>query len=224
MAVNKKKGVKAPKQQKQGQQGKSAVAKVGVSSKVVTKKLPKCNYIDKYRSEVVEALMKRFNYDNVMQVPRFVKMSVNRGVGEVTVNPKAMDSTVDELYIITQQRPTIRKAKKSIANFKLREGMAIGCMVTLRGNQMYSFMEKLIETALPRIRDFKGLPPNSFDGRGNYTFGIREQLIFPEIDYDKVDKTRGFNVSIVTTARTDEEAKALLELMGFPFRDIRGEQ
>ena len=194
-------------------------AKGGVAESMKTKTFGPQAYADKYRSQVVQTLMKRFKYDNVMMVPKIIKITVNRGVGEYVVNPKALDSTVDEMYLITSQRPSIRKAKKSVANFKIRIGNPIGCMVTLRGNRMYAFAQKLCETALPRIRDFKGLSPHAFDGRGNYTFGIKEQLIFPEIDYDKVDKTRGFNVSICTSARTDEECKALLELIGFPFRE-----
>lgn len=200
--------------------GKGTVAvKGGVAEAMKTKTFPPQPYTDKYQKDVVPALMKRFKFDNVMMVPRIMKITVNRGVGEYVVNPKSMDSTVDEIFLITGQRPSIRKAKKSIANFKIRIGNPIGCMVTLRSKRMYAFAQKLCEVALPRIRDFKGLSPHAFDGRGNYTFGIKEQLIFPEIDYDKVDKTRGFNVSICTSARTDEECKALLELMGFPFRE-----
>ncbi len=216
MAGNKKKSAaKKP----QTQSNKSQVSKGGVSPKVKTKIAAKNDYIDKYNNDVAPALMKKFSYKSSMQIPKIVKVVFNRGVGEVTFNPKALDSTVDEMYLITNQRPIIKHAKKSIANFKLREGMPIGCMVTLRGNRMYAFIKKLIEEALPRIRDFKGLSPHSFDGRGNYTFGVKEQLIFPEIDYDKVDKTRGFNVSFVTTAESDEEARELLGLIGLPFRE-----
>ncbi|NLI40885.1 MAG: 50S ribosomal protein L5 [Caldisericales bacterium] len=197
----------------------SLIGKGGVSDKVKTKDLKVQPYQAKYKGEIISQLMKQFKYENVMQVPGIVKISINRGVGEATANPKALDSTVEEIFLISQQRPTIKKAKKSIANFKLRAGVPVGCMVTLRGNRMWAFVGKLIDQALPRIRDFKGLSPHSFDGRGNYTFGIKEQLIFPEIDYDKVDKTRGFNVSIVTSARTDEEARALLKAIGFPFRE-----
>lgn len=204
---------------KPAKKGTATVAKGGVAESMRTKNMGAQAYTDKYRSQVVQTLMKRFKYDNVMMVPKLVKITVNRGVGEYVVNPKAMDSTVDEMFLITSQRPSIRKAKKSIANFKIRIGNPIGCMVTLRGNRMYAFAQKLCEVALPRIRDFKGLSPHAFDGRGNYTFGIKEQLIFPEIDYDKVDKTRGFNVSVCTSAKTDEECKALLELIGFPFRE-----
>ncbi len=204
---------------KPAKKGTATAVKGGVAESMKTKTMGNQAYTDKYRSQVVPALMKRFKYDNVMMVPKLIKITFNRGVGEYVVNPKAMDSTVDEMFLITSQRPSIRKAKKSIANFKIRIGNPIGCMVTLRGNRMYAFSQKLCEVALPRIRDFKGLSPHAFDGRGNYTFGIKEQLIFPEIDYDKVDKTRGFNVSICTSAKTDEECKALLELIGFPFRE-----
>ncbi|HOJ16102.1 MAG: 50S ribosomal protein L5 [Caldisericia bacterium] len=174
--------------------------------------------IDKYKKEVPEQLKKKLNYENVMEIPKLVKITVNRGVGEATQDIKAMDRSMEEFFIITKQKPVIRRAKVSIANFKVRQGQPIGVMVTLRGKRMYSFLEKLIQTALPRIRDFKGLNPHSFDGHGNYTFGIREQLIFPEIDYNKVDKIRGMNITICTTAKTDEEAKALLEAINFPFR------
>lgn len=204
---------------KPAKKGTTTAVKGGVAESLKTKIMGTQAYTDKYRSQVVPMLMKRFKYENVMMVPKLVKITVNRGVGEYVVNPKAMDSTVDEMFLITGQRPSIRKAKKSVANFKIRIGNPIGCMVTLRGNRMFAFAQKLCETALPRIRDFKGLSPHAFDGRGNYTFGIKEQLIFPEIDYDKVDKTRGFNVSICTSAKTDEECKALLELIGFPFRE-----
>ena len=173
---------------------------------------------DKYQKEVIPALTKRFGYRNVMQVPRLVKVVVSRGVGEAITNPKALESSVDELLLVTRQKPRVTKAKKSIASFKLRSGMKIGCLVTLRGQRMYDFVTKLIDVALPRIRDFKGVSPRAFDGRGNYNLGLREQLIFPEIDYDKVDKARGMNVTFVTTAKTDEEARLLLEALGIPFR------
>ncbi|MCX5974853.1 MAG: 50S ribosomal protein L5 [bacterium] len=173
---------------------------------------------DKYQKEVIPALTKRFGYRNVMQVPRLVKVVVSRGVGEAITNPKALESSVDELLLVTRQKPLVTKAKKSIAAFKLRSGMKIGCLVTLRGQRMYDFVTKLIDVALPRIRDFKGASPRAFDGRGNYNLGLREQLIFPEIDYDKVDKARGMNVTFVTTAKTDEEARLLLEALGIPFR------
>lgn len=172
----------------------------------------------RYEQEVVPALIKRFGYRNVMEVPRIVKVTVNMGVGEATQNPKALDAAVADLAVIAGQKPAVTRAKKSIAGFKLRTGMAIGAMVTLRGRRMYDFLERLFFLALPRVRDFRGVSPHSFDGRGNYTMGLREQLVFPEIDYDKVDKIRGMDISIVTTARTDEEARELLRLMGIPFR------
>ncbi len=174
---------------------------------------------DKYLNEIVPALLKQLQCSNVNEVPKLVKIVVNRGTGEATQDIKVLDRTIEEIRSITLQKPVVRKAKKSIANFKLREGQPIGAMVTLRGPRMYAFLEKLINVALPRIRDFKGLNPHSFDGRGNYTFGIREQLIFPEIDYNKVDKLRGMNVSIITTAKNDETAKALLDAFAFPFRN-----
>jgi large subunit ribosomal protein L5 len=173
---------------------------------------------EKYRQEVVAALQKEFNYKNPMQVPTINKVVVNIGLGEVIQNAKAMESAVADLAAITGQRPVITRAKRSVANFKLREGMQIGCMVTLRGDHMYHFLEKLLNVALPRLRDFQGVSPEAFDGRGNYTLGLREQLVFPEIDYDKVDKLRGMEVSIVTTARTDQEGRRLLTLMGMPFK------
>ena len=173
---------------------------------------------DKYRDEVVPSLRKDFNYINPMQVPTISKVVVNIGMGEVIQNAKAMDAAVSDLATITGQRPVITRAKKSVAAFKLREGMQIGCMVTLRGERMYQFLDKLINVALPRIRDFQGISPEAFDGRGNYTLGLREQLVFPEIDYDKIDKVRGMEISIVTTAHTDEEGRRLLSLMGMPFR------
>ena len=173
---------------------------------------------EKYQKEVVPALQKEFDYNNPMQVPSVHKVVVNIGMGEAIQNAKAMDAAVSDLASITGQRPVITRAKRSVAAFKLREGMQIGCMVTLRGDRMYYFLDKLINVALPRLRDFQGVSPEAFDGRGNYTLGLREQLVFPEIDYDKVDKVRGMEVSIVTTARTDEEGRRLLRLMGMPFR------
>ncbi len=173
---------------------------------------------EKYQQEVVPALRKEFNYKNPMQVPGVHKVVVNIGLGEVIQNAKAMDAAVGDLAAITGQRPVITRAKRSVATFKLREGMQIGCMVTLRGDRMYQFLDKLLNVALPRLRDFQGVSPEAFDGRGNYTLGLREQLVFPEIDYDKVDKVRGMEVSIVTTARTDEEGRRLLKLMGMPFK------
>jgi len=172
----------------------------------------------RYKEEIVPALQKEFNYNNPMQVPGVHKVVVNIGMGEAIQNAKAMDAAVSDLATITGQRPVITRAKRSVATFKLREGMQIGCMVTLRGERMYQFLDKLMNVALPRLRDFQGVSPDAFDGRGNYTLGLREQLVFPEIDYDKVDKVRGMEVSIVTTARTDEEGRRLLKLMGMPFK------
>ncbi|HHX01090.1 MAG TPA: 50S ribosomal protein L5 [Firmicutes bacterium] len=174
---------------------------------------------EKYQNEVVPALRERFNYANVMQVPKLEKIVVNIGVGEGVADPKTLDFAVRDLEAITGQKAVITKAKKSIAAFKLRAGMAIGCKVTLRGDRMYEFFDRLVNVALPRVRDFRGVSPRSFDGRGNYSLGIREQLIFPEIDYDKVDKIRGLEITIATTAKTDEEAYELLKLMGVPFRE-----
>ncbi len=173
---------------------------------------------EKYQKEVAPSLLKEFNYTNPMQVPGINKVVVNIGMGEAIQNAKAMDAAVSDLAAITGQRPVITRAKRSVAAFKLREGMQIGCMVTLRGERMYQFLDKLMNVALPRLRDFQGVSPEAFDGRGNYTLGLREQLVFPEIDYDKVDKVRGMEVSIVTTARTDEEGRRLLRLMGMPFK------
>jgi large subunit ribosomal protein L5 len=171
-----------------------------------------------YLRSVVPALKKEFGYSNPMAVPKLEKISVNIGLGEASGNPKLMDSAVNELAAISGQKPVVTKAKKSIAAFKLREGMSIGCMVTLRGDRMYEFLDRLMNVALPRVRDFRGVSPKSFDGRGNYTLGLRDQLIFPEIDYNKVDKVKGMNVSISTTAKTDAEGLALLRHMGMPFR------
>ena len=172
-----------------------------------------------YQEKVVSALIKRFNYKNGMEVPRLEKIVVNMGLGEAIQNVKILDSAAQELSQITGQKPVITKAKKSIAQFKLRTGMPIGCMVTLRKEKMYEFFNRLVNIALPRVRDFKGLSGKSFDGRGNYALGIREQLIFPEIHYDKIDKIKGMNIVIVTTAKTDEEGKELLKLLGMPFRN-----
>jgi large subunit ribosomal protein L5 len=172
---------------------------------------------EKYINEVVPALMDKFGYDNVMQAPKIEKVVLNMGVGEARDNPKALESAVNEMITISGQKPVITKAKKSVSNFKLREGMSVGCKVTLRGTKMYYFLDKLMNIALPRVRDFRGVQNKSFDGRGNYALGIKEQLIFPEIDYDKVDKIRGMDIIITTTADTDEEARELLKLMGMPF-------
>ena len=173
---------------------------------------------EKYQKEVVPALTKEFGYKNVMAVPRLEKVVVNMGLGEATSNAKIVDTAADELSKISGQKATVRRAKKSIAAFKVREGMPVGAMVTLRGERMYEFLDRLISVALPRVRDFRGVSPKGFDGRGNFTMGLRDQLLFPEIDYMKVDKARGMNVSVVTTAKTDEEARKLLQLMGMPFR------
>lgn len=172
---------------------------------------------DKYKQEVIPAMQAKFKYSSSMQLPKLEKVVLNMGVGEVKDNPKALDAAVNDMTIITGQKPIITKAKKSIANFKLREGMNIGCKVTLRGEMMYNFVDKLFNASLPRVRDFRGVSGNAFDGRGNYTLGVKDQLIFPEIEYDKVDKARGMDVVFVTTAKTDEEAKELLKLMGMPF-------
>ncbi|WP_457570236.1 50S ribosomal protein L5 [Desulfurobacterium sp.] len=171
-----------------------------------------------YKKEVIPALQKKFNYKNVMEIPKIEKIVVNMGVGEAVQNIKALENAMRDLELITGQKPSVRRAKRSEAGFKLRQGMPIGAKVTLRGDRMYDFLDRLISIALPRVRDFKGLSPRSFDGRGNYNFGLTEQVVFPEIDYDKVDAIRGMNITIVTTAKTDEEAKALLEAFGFPFR------
>jgi large subunit ribosomal protein L5 len=172
----------------------------------------------RYLRDVVPALVQDFNYQNTMEVPRLAKVSVNVGVGEAISNAKALDATVRDVSIITGQKPVIKKAKKSIAQFKLREGQQVGVTVTLRGERMWEFLDRLMNAALPRTRDFRGVPSRSFDGRGNFTLGLREQLIFPEINYDQVDKARGLEVSIITTARTDQEARRLLELLGMPFQ------
>jgi large subunit ribosomal protein L5 len=171
-----------------------------------------------YAKNVIPALTKEFGYTNVMAVPKLEKITVNIGMGEATQNAKVLDGAVTELGTITGQKPVVTKAKKSIAAFKLREGMSIGCMVTLRGDRMYEFLDRLVNVALPRVRDFRGVSTRSFDGRGNYTLGVKDQLIFPEIDYNKVEKTKGMNICITTTARTDAEARALLKLLGVPFR------
>ena len=172
---------------------------------------------DLYKKEVSKALMKKFTYKSVMEIPKLDKIVINMGVGDARENSKFLDSAMNDLALITGQKPIVTKARKSIANYKIREGMAIGCKVTLRGERMYEFLDRLFSFALPRVRDFRGINPNSFDGRGNYCLGIKEQLIFPEIDYDKVEKVRGMDVVIATTAKTDEEAKELLELLGAPF-------
>jgi large subunit ribosomal protein L5 len=173
---------------------------------------------ERYQSEVVPALVKSLNLDNVMQVPKIQKVVLNIGLGEAMDNPKALDAAAADLVAITGQKPVITKARVSIANFKLREGRSIGAKVTLRGERMWAFMDRLIGVVLPRVRDFRGISRDAFDGRGNYTLGLREQLIFPEIEYDKIDKIRGLEITIVTTARTDDQAAAMLEMLGMPFR------
>ena len=172
----------------------------------------------KYQTEVMPALQKEFGYTNVMEVPALAKVVINIGMGEAIQDAKRMDNAVRDLSVITGQRPVVTKAKRSVAAFKLRQGMSIGCMVTLRGRRMYDFLDKLMNVALPRLRDFQGVSADAFDGRGNYTLGIREQLVFPEIDYDKVDKVRGMEITIVTSAGTDEEGRRLLKLLGMPFK------
>ncbi|HHW03522.1 MAG TPA: 50S ribosomal protein L5 [Thermoanaerobacterales bacterium] len=172
---------------------------------------------EKYENEVVPALKQKFNYKNIMEVPRLEKVVINMGISDARENPKAIDAATNDLAIITGQKPVVTKAKKSIAAFKLRKGMPIGAKVTLRAEKMYDFLDKLFNIDLPRVRDFKGVSPDAFDGRGNYTLGIKEQLIFPEIDYDKIDRVRGMDITIVTTAKTDEEARELLKNLGMPF-------
>ncbi|HTL43586.1 MAG TPA: 50S ribosomal protein L5 [Vicinamibacterales bacterium] len=173
---------------------------------------------DRYASDVVPALAKEFGYKNVMAIPRIEKIVVNMGLGEATQNAKIVDTGADELGRVTGQKPVVTRAKKSIAQFKVRKGMPIGTMVTLRGERMWEFLDRLMSVALPRVRDFRGVSPRGFDGRGNYTLGLKDQLLFPEIDYMKVDKARGMNISVVTTAKTDEESRKLLQLLGMPFR------
>lgn len=173
---------------------------------------------EKYQNEVCKAMAEKFGYKNVMQLPKIEKIIINMGVGEAVGNPKALDSAVNDLTIISGQKPLLTRAKKSLAAWKLREGMPIGCKVTLRGTRMYQFLDKFMNVALPRVRDFRGVSDKAFDGRGNYAIGLKEQLIFPEIEYDKIDKIRGMNIVIVTTAQTDEEARELLKLLGMPFK------
>jgi large subunit ribosomal protein L5 len=175
--------------------------------------------LNRYREDVVPALMEEFSYQNIMEVPSIKKLVVNIGVGEAVDNPKSLDGAVEDLRIITGQQPMVTRARKSIANFKLREGRSIGAKVTLRGERMWALLDRLVNVALPRIRDFRGVPAK-LDGRGNYTIGLREQLVFPEIDFDKIDKVRGMEITIVTTAQTDEEGRRLLKLLGMPFRDM----
>ena len=177
------------------------------------------NFKEQYKKEVIPALMKKFNYKSVMEVPKLEKIVLNVGLGDIRENPKALENTINDLSIITGQKPVVTKARKSIAAFKIREGVNMGCKVTLRSTKMYEFAYKLFNVALPRVRDFGGVSANSFDGRGNYSMGIKEQLIFPEIEYDKVDKLRGMDIIFVTTAKSDEEAKELLTLLGMPFKN-----
>jgi large subunit ribosomal protein L5 len=174
---------------------------------------------ERYRQEIIPQMIKKYDYKNVMQVPALGKVVVNMGVGEAIQNAKSLEAAVNDMTTITGQKPVVTKARKSIAAFKLREGMKIGCRVTLRGNRMYDFLDKLVNVVLPRVRDFRGISPKSFDGRGNYTLGLREQVIFPEIEYDKIDKVRGMDITVVTTAKTDEEARDLLRMVGMPFRE-----
>lgn len=172
-----------------------------------------------YQETITPKLKEQFGYENIHQVPKVAKIVINRGLGEASQNAKALESSLSELAIITGQKPVVTRAKKAIAGFKIRQGMPVGAMVTLRSDKMYAFLDRLISLALPRIRDFRGISPKSFDGRGNYSLGVREQLIFPEIEYDTIDQIRGFDISIITTANTDEEGRALLKEMGMPFRD-----
>lgn len=172
---------------------------------------------DTYRGEIIPAMMEKFSYNNVMQVPRVEKVVINMGMGDIKENPKGLDSALNELAVISGQKPVVTIAKRSVANFKLREGMKVGAKVTIRGDRMYEFVDKLISVAIPRVRDFRGLSANSFDGRGNFAMGFKEQLVFPEVDFDKVEQIRGMDIIIVTTAKTDEEARELLAFMGMPF-------
>jgi large subunit ribosomal protein L5 len=222
-----KKSDPKPKTAKQPAPAKAAKAKEAAPAKVQELERAeapraqsggKARLREHYLKSVVPALQKEFGYRNPMAVPKLEKISINIGLGEASGNPKLMDSAVSELAAISGQKPVVTKAKKSIAAFKLREGMSIGCMVTLRGDRMYEFLDRLMNIALPRVRDFRGVSPKSFDGRGNYTIGLRDQLIFPEVDYNKVDKLKGMNVCITTTAKTDAEGLALLRHLGMPFR------
>jgi large subunit ribosomal protein L5 len=210
---------KAPQQQpKKPKADKAAAEETPKAAGSVSSKAGPARLREHYLKEVVPGLTKEFGYKNVMAVPKIQKISINIGLGEATQNPRMMDAAVNELGAITGQKPVVTKAKKSIAAFKLRENMAIGCMVTLRGDRMYQFLDRLANVALARVRDFRGVSGKSFDGRGNYTLGLKEQLIFPEIDYNKVDKVKGMNICITTTAKTDAEGLALLKAMGMPFR------
>lgn len=207
----------AEKAKKKGGKAQAPQPEPATPSAPATPKTP-ARLRERYRQEMVSALMKRFGYRNVFQVPRLAKVVVNMGLGEAVANVKVIDNAVEELTVITGQRPVVTRAKKSEAGFKLRAGMPIGCKVTLRGDRMFEFLDRFLNVGLPRIRDFRGISPHSFDGRGNYTLGVKEQLIFPEIKYDKVDMVRGMDINIHTTARNDEEGRALMEQFGFPFR------
>jgi large subunit ribosomal protein L5 len=210
---------KAPQQQRpQKQQSRKADQKPAAPKPAGTKSEAPPRLLLTYRDKIVPQLTKEFEYDNVMQVPRVAKVVVNIGIGEAKDNDKALDAAVGDVVTITGQKPSLIKARKSVAAFKLREGQTIGIKTTLRGRRMWYFLDKLLNIALPRIRDFRGVNPNGFDGRGNYSLGLREQVVFPEIDYDKIDKLRGLEVSIVTSARTDDEARSLLTRLGMPFR------
>ncbi len=226
MADEKKEKQQKPKGEAKGGAPKGGAGKQGEpkgDGKAAKEKAPRAERIpprllERYRQEIAPTLMKEFSYSNKMQVPQVNKVVVNIGIGEALSNAKALDAAVKDLTTITGQKPVVRKAKKSIATFKLREGNAIGVKVTLRGDRMYWFLDRLMSAALPRVRDFRGVPRDAFDGRGNYTLGLREQLIFPEIDYDAIDKLRGMEITIVTSAKNDEQARRLLQLMGMPFR------
>ena len=229
VAAKKAPAKKAPAKKAPAKEVEAKVAPVNneaAPKKAPAKKVSKGNKVrsestrllDKFEKDIRPALMEKFHYTSVMQVPHLEKIVINIGVGEAITNSKSLEEAVSELAIITGQHPVTTKAKKSIANFKLREGQAIGCKVTLRGVRMYEFLDKLVSIALPRVRDFRGVSKNAFDGHGNYTLGVKEQLIFPEIEYDKVSKIRGMDIVVVTTARTDEEAYSLLELLGMPFK------
>ena len=216
-AERKARAQRAPAGAKGGKAEKTAKGKPEAAPAPQVPRVP-ARLRERYRTEILPSLMKQFNYTNRMQVPEVKKVVVNMGLGEAVGNVKVIDAAVEELATISGQKPVVTRAKKSEAAFKLRAGMPIGCKVTLRGERMYEFLDRLLCVALPRIRDFRGVPTKSFDGRGNYSLGIREQLIFPEIRYDKVDTTRGMDICVETSARTDEEARALLERLGFPFR------
>ena len=216
-AERKTRAQRAPAGAKGGKAEKTAKGKPEAAPAPQVPRIP-ARLRERYRTEILPSLIKQFNYTNRMQVPEVKKVVINMGLGEAVGNVKVIDAAVEELATISGQKPVVTRAKKSEAAFKLRAGMPIGCKVTLRGERMYEFLDRLLSVALPRIRDFRGVPTKSFDGRGNYSLGIREQLIFPEIRYDKVDMTRGMDICVETSARTDEEARALLERLGFPFR------